>query len=371
MSDALTQSAIPLAKAESARAESDARYRALVQAFSEAVWSYGPITGFEPGTKWWCALTGQSPEEAANEGWFAALHPDDRAPAADAWHRAVAAGLPYDVEYRVRTAAGDYRSFAVRGVPIGEGDDQGWVGTFTDITARQRAQDELRESSQRLQALSRRLLEVQEQERRHLAAELHDEVGQLLTGLNFQLDLATRGEKTAEALAAAKQIVHDLTARVRDLSHRLRPSVLDDLGLAHALDWLADRFRRQSGLYVNLDHCGLEGPLSSAVETAAFRIVQEALTNVARHAGVATADVVVACDAGAVEIRVTDAGRGFDPRAVDPHATGGLSGMRERAEWLGGALQFDSAQGAGVRVVAHLPLDDRNPPEPVRDGRTP
>lgn len=361
MSDVTPSQAEPLAQAESARAESEARYRALVQAFSEAVWSYGPVTGFEPGINWWCSMTGQTQEEASNEGWFAALHPDDRQSAINAWHAAVASGSPYDVEYRVRTAAGDYRTFAVRGVPIGEGVNRGWVGTFTDITARQRAQDELRESSLRLQALSRRLLEVQEQERRHLAAELHDEVGQLLTGLNFQLDLAARGERAAEALTAAKQIVQDLTARVRDLSHRLRPSVLDDLGLAHAMDWLMDRFHRQSGLRVTFHQRGLDGPFPPEVETAAFRIVQEALTNAARHAGVPTANVVLTRDARALEIRVTDDGRGFDPTAIDRHATGGLSGMRERAEWLGGSLRVETAPDAGVRVVAHLPLERSAP----------
>lgn len=371
MADPAPCSAEPSAQAESVCADGEARYRALVQAFSEAVWSYGPIKGFEPGTKWWCGLTGQSPEEAANEGWFTALHPDDRLPATEAWHRAIASGSPYDVEYRVRTAAGDYRTFAVRGVPIGEGENRGWVGTFTDITARQRAQDELKESTRRLQALSRRLLEIQEQERRYLAAELHDEVGQLLTGLNFQLDLAARGERTSEALTAAKQIVQDLTARVRDLSHRLRPSVLDDLGLAHALDWLADRFRRQSGLSVTFDQRGLDGPLSPAVETAAFRIVQEALTNVARHAGVQKADVVLARDAGALEIRVSDSGRGFDPQAIDPHASSGLSGLRERAEWLGGALWIETARGAGVRVVAQLPIEDAIPPARTNEGGAP
>src|SRR3954465_4863957 len=149
----------PLAHAQAALAASEARYRALVQSFSEAVWSYGPVSGFEPGIEWWCALTGQSPEESGNEGWFAALHPDDRARAIEAWRRSVATGTPYDVEYRVRTASGAYRSFAVRGVPTGEGAQRGWVGTFTDITARKLAEAALQETSEHLRALSRRLLE--------------------------------------------------------------------------------------------------------------------------------------------------------------------------------------------------------------------
>jgi PAS domain S-box-containing protein len=345
----------PLAHAQAALAASEARYRALVQSFSEAVWSYGPVTGFEPGIQWWCALTGQTPEESANEGWFAALHPDDREPVTAAWHRAMASGTPYDIEYRVRTAAGDYRSFAVRGVPTGEGPNRGWVGTFTDITARKLAEAALQETSEHLRALSRRLLEVQEQERRFVAAELHDEVGQLLTGLNYQIELAARAG-ASEPLAAARTIVQDLTARVRELSQRLRPTVLDDLGLAPAIAWLIDRMKAQNELTVSFDHRGLEGRLPPAVETAAFRIVQEALTNVARHAGVSAASVVLARDADTLEVRISDAGRGFDAAQVDVHNHGGLSGMRERAAWLGGRLTIETAPRAGVRITASLPI---------------
>jgi signal transduction histidine kinase len=147
-----------------------------------------------------------------------------------------------------------------------------------------------------------------------------------------------------------------LTDRVRALSQRLRPTVLDDLGLGPAIEWLIDRMAAQNELRVTFDQRGLDGRLSPGVETAAFRIVQEALTNVARHAGVPAASIVVARDAGALEVRVSDVGRGFDPAQVNVHQHGGLSGMRERAAWLGGRVTIDAAPGAGVRILASLPI---------------
>src|SRR5262249_55395790 len=148
--------------------------------------------------------------------------------------------------------------------------------------------------------------------------------------LNYQLQLAELSGGT-ESLSTARGIVRDLTDRVRALSQRLRPTVLDDLGLGPAIDWLIDRMAAQNELHVTFDQRGLDGRLPPSVETAAFRIVQEALTNVARHAGISAAAVVVARDADALEVRVSDAGRGFDAARIDMHQHSGLSGMRERA----------------------------------------
>jgi signal transduction histidine kinase len=233
-----------------------------------------------------------------------------------------------------------------------------------DITEAKRSEAKLRQYAEALQALSRRLLDVQETERRALARELHDEVGQSLTLLRLALDQCLQGANPGaqEKLDAAKTILHDLVTRVRRMSLDLRPSMLDDLGLLPALLWQFDRFTSQTGIRVTFTQVGLEerrfGP---HVETAAFRIVQEALTNAARHARVPKVAVHLGAQEGRLQVLVQDDGCGFDPAAALAGAkSSGLRGMHERARLLGGRLQVSSDPGAGTLVTAELPFDPAN-----------
>jgi signal transduction histidine kinase len=210
-------------------------------------------------------------------------------------------------------------------------------------------------SQRRLAALSHRLVDIQESERRDVARELHDEIGQLLTGLRFMVEDRDAGESRTEEMTA---IVNDLIARVRDLSMNLRPLVLDDLGLLPALRWQIDRFETRTGIRVRFQHANLDRRFPPKVEITAFRIVQEALTNVARHAGVASATVEVWANAEALGARIEDEGRGFEMSATPDARSSGLEGMRERSELAGGRLTLDSAPGAGTSISVELPLDD-------------
>ncbi len=232
--------------------------------------------------------------------------------------------------------------------------------------------EQVRAGREHLQALSRQLLEVQEAERRYIARELHDEVGQALTGLKLLLDMSTRlppDEATASArklhdprklhdLREAQAMVNELMALVRDLSLDLRPAMLDDLGLLPTLLWHFERYTTQTPVGVAFKHTGLEGRrFGPEVETAAYRIVQEALTNVARHAGVREVWVRLWADEQTLGVQIEDRGTGFDPKAaLAAGATTGLAGMRERAVLLGGQLRVESAPLAGTRVRAELPL---------------
>jgi signal transduction histidine kinase len=194
---------------------------------------------------------------------------------------------------------------------------------------------------------------LEEAERRHIAKELHDEVGQSLTALKLRLQVASADEQVVEARA----LVDELLTRVSNLSLDLRPAMLDDLGLLPALVWLFDRYTSQTRVQVQFAHAGLEGRVSPVVETAAFRIVQEALTNVARHAAVQTVDVRVWRDGRALSVQIADAGAGFDvAAALAAGRSTGLSGMRERAAALGGKMEIESSREGGTRLTAELPL---------------
>ena len=218
---------------------------------------------------------------------------------------------------------------------------------------REELEIQVRAATNELRQLSRRLLAVQEEERRRLALELHDEVGQVLTALNFQL-AAAQGIDESVSLAEAQTTVQALTEQVRQLSLDLRPAVLDRYGLLVALEWHIDRFRAQTGITVHLRHQGLNQRFAPEVEITAFRVVQEALTNVARHSGEHFATVQVYGD-GSLTLVIRDAGRGFDPASAGPST--GIGGMRERVELLGGRLQVEARPGDGTAIIAEIPAE--------------
>jgi PAS domain S-box-containing protein len=214
---------------------------------------------------------------------------------------------------------------------------------------------------QRLQLLSHRLLEVQENERRHIARELHDEVGQTLTGLKLLLEMSSRlpPDGIQANLDEALGLVNQLAERVDELSLDLRPGMLDDLGLLPALLWHFEHYSKQTGVQVKFQHAGLESRrFEPEVETAAYRIVQEALTNVARHASVGQAEVRCVVTRHMLSLQIRDQGAGFDTQGALASATSsGLLGIRERVTLLEGQLTIDSAPQAGTRLTVELPVD--------------
>jgi PAS domain S-box-containing protein len=225
---------------------------------------------------------------------------------------------------------------------------------YRDITAHKSAESAL-------QAVSSRVLEVQEAERRHLASELHDEVGQVLTGL--RLLLKANKDASVDAIESrfeqAKSIVDDLLATVRKLSFDLRPADLDQFGLLPALLGLFERYTAQTGILVDFKHRDIDQRFVPKVETAAYRVVQEALTNVARHAGVAGVTVRLWMEENKLNLQIEDPGRGFDPDLVmNVVRSSGLFGMSERIALVGGRMTIESAPGSGTTIGAELPVDN-------------
>lgn len=202
--------------------------------------------------------------------------------------------------------------------------------------------ERVRSANDRLAALSHRLLEVQERERRNLARELHDEIGQILTGLTLMLERSKHvaPEASAACVSEAQTLATDLLSRVRNLSLDLRPAMLDDLGLLPALLWHLERYTASTGVKVVFTQRGLPGQrFAAGVETAAYRIVQEALTNVARHSGAHEALINITAAAGVLTLRIEDHGAGFEPDTVLKDAgSSGLIGLRERARLSNGRL---------------------------------
>ena len=220
------------------------------------------------------------------------------------------------------------------------------------------------QNTRALQQLSTRLIGAQEEERRHVGRELHDEVGQALTAVQVELAVAARRLKaegySSPLLTEAEEITHGALQTVRDISQLLHPALLDDLGLSAAIEWQARTFEARHGIRVDVEQDGMAKRLPRAVELAAYRIVQEALTNVAKHARAARCRITLRRQDDDVEISVEDDGRGFDPMDMDTSAPGlGLVSMRERAAQLAGRIALESEQGAGTRVKVKLPVGER------------
>ncbi|MCY7307878.1 MAG: PAS domain S-box protein [Rhodoferax sp.] len=237
-----------------------------------------------------------------------------------------------------------------------------YIGLVRDITDARRITAELQANAQQLQEMSQHVLHAQETERRRIARELHDELGQSLTAMKINLQSSARfkGASTDEMLAENLLIVEDALQQVRRLATALRPSVLDDLGLVPALRGLAEQTATRSGFAVHFHPALPDRRLPPDIETACFRIAQEALTNVARYAKAKRVDIDLFHDRDDLILGVRDDGCGFDVAAMQARARAGSSmgvlGMQERALLLGGTLEIESATNLGSTVRLRCPM---------------
>ena len=214
---------------------------------------------------------------------------------------------------------------------------------------------ELSIKNTQLQILSQRTLDAQENERRHVAIELHDEIGQLITGL--KLILERKNEDPAVLFSEARSVANELLERVREISLDLRPSALDDFGLSAALCDLFKRYTGRSRIAIHHNINPLdEHRFSKNLETTVFRITQEAITNIARHAGVQDALVLLVMQEDLLRITISDGGKGFDAQSRDTGTSSGLSGMRERVRLAGGRFVLQTDPGNGTFILAEFDL---------------
>jgi PAS domain S-box-containing protein len=233
------------------------------------------------------------------------------------------------------------------------------VTTCEDITERKQAEEELRKSREQLRDLTARLSEVEETERQRIARELHDRVGQNLTALSINLSIlysllpSELAVEIGDRLTDSQNLIEETTEVIRTVMAELRPSVLDDYGLLATLRWYGELFAKRTGIPVVVQGEDWSPGLATIIETALFRITQEALTNVARHARATQVTISLDKDAEKTVLSIVDDGIGFDPATL-PGATWGLIAMRERAFTIGGRLDIDSAPGNGTKIRVEI-----------------
>src|SRR5436309_815832 len=358
-------------QAEQAARESEQRYRTLLENAPEAILVHQDGRWIIANRAALKLLHAARVEQLVGRPTLDIVHPDYRAIVRERIEREFATGEPAPLlEQQFIAVDGTVLDVEVVGIPITLAGRQGGQIIVRDITERRQAEQvvrereaEVRRSRERLEALSQRLLKVQENERRLIAQELHDQIGQALTAVKLNLEPLRSGWRAnGFPLDESVAIVEQLMEAVRSMSLELRPSVLDDLGLAAALRWYADRQGRRAGLAVRVRTQLPTERLASDLETACFRVAQEAITNVARHARAKRVEVDARAEDGTLDLTVRDDGTGFDVAAVRGGTTAegsiGLDGMEERVRLLGGDFRIDSQPGTGTTVWARFPLTE-------------
>jgi signal transduction histidine kinase len=236
----------------------------------------------------------------------------------------------------------------------------GHFGIQRDVTDRHLATKQIRASSDQLRALASRLQKVREEERTVIAREIHDELGQALTGLRLDVSWMKRRlphdhEAVAQCASIVQRIDHTLNA-VRRIATELRPSVLDQLGLAAALEWQGHEFATRTGIVVDIDLCADDIPVPDDLGSSAFRILQESLTNIARHASATRVTIRLRLSPKRLKLVVADDGVGIAPERLDGTGSLGLVGMRERALACGGTLDIARGERGGTTITLRVPL---------------
>ena len=356
--------------AQEAARLSQERFESVALAVTQAIWDWD----LDTNTVWWSKgiqkVFGYHPEEVTSqfEWWLERLHAEDTDRVIRAIRQAIDSGSrTWAGHYRFLRKDGSYAAVLDHGYILHNADGRPVrvIGGIRDISERRKAEEALKNSRRRLRALSARLQSAREEERASVAREIHDELGQVLTAIKLNLDWLERkiGERehdrslnpVLDRVVESGEMIDSAIHSVQRIATDLRPGLLDHLGLAAALRQEASRFQKRSGIACTLqlppDSLGL--PRDAA--TALFRIVQEALTNVGRHAQATTVHITLDADAKHVVLQVEDNGRGIHPEAVADSRSVGLLGMQERASVLGGELGIEPITPSGSRITLRLP----------------
>jgi PAS domain S-box-containing protein len=346
---------------------------AIVSAAPDVIFSSQGDGRYEYVSERFHEYTGIPVTPSQGVDWLEYVHGDDVDRIKASWMESLQSGS-YEAEYRMRSKDGIYRWFRSRAVPIRDldGNIVKWYGTCSDIQDSKLLEQSIRDNAAELEKmvdrrtdelrrLSIRLMTMQDQERRRLARDLHDGLGQELAVAKMVLDKmilqkSKSAEPQAETWTQASSIIDNAIQQVRTMSHLLHPPLLDEVGLLSALSWYVEGLAKRSGIETALDVQPGDFPrLGAEVETAVFRIVQEALTNVFRHSEASKVWITLAQREGIIVVAVRDNGKGIgrEIEELQPDSVGvGIGGMKQRAKEFGGELRLSNAHpGALVELM--------------------
>lgn len=312
------------------------------------------------------AITGYSMVEILGRNCSFLQGPDSDANSRTAIRIALQTRQPFHGEllnYR-KNGTAFWNELSITPVFDADGRISQFVGVLRDVTARKRDEEMLRDQARRIESLSRRLLAAQEEMRRRLAADLHDRTSPNLAAVSINIGLLaetlfSRGnDEITERLEDTRALIEDTVASIREISAELRPSLLDYAGLLSAIESYAQHFRRRTGIAVSIHSSAQLPQLTSELESVLFRIFQEALTNVAKHAQATKVEVEIAPGHCSLDLTLSDDGRGFDAGRLGGPSFGsglGLINMKEMAEFAGGSFAFESDVGHGTSIRVRIP----------------
>lgn len=369
--------------------DSEQRMRFCLEAANIGTWDWEIASGAVRWSENMERIHGQQPGSFAGdiESFQEGIRAEDRQRVQQAIQQALEGDGRYNVEYRQLKADGSFVWVEAHGQVIYDSSSRPirMMGVCKDISERKRSEEaikeaheqletrvkertsELAQAQERLRTLSARLLQMQDDERRRIARELHDAAGQILVALKLNLvpveeELQKTNSGLARPIAESLGLIEELSRDLRTMSHLLHPPLLDEAGLHSAVRWYVEGFGERSKIEVDLHLDPRVGRLAAELETAIFRIVQECLTNIHRHSGSSSAGIVITRDTHNVTIEIRDQGKGM-PMPL-PRAGVGIQGMRERVRQLGGHLEIESGAG-GTRVTAIFPANAASPELPA------
>jgi PAS domain S-box-containing protein len=368
----IEQKALALEKANAELAQKNQELDAIVHTAPDIIFSRQPDGSRDYLSARFYDYTGAPANSAVGFGWMEYVHAEDKEQSMAQWMRCVQTGDAYESEYRLRSADGNYRWFRARAVPLRDKDGTilKWYGTCSDIHDSKLLEQSIRENAVELERLvnsrtaelrrlSSRLMTMQDEERRRIAREIHDGLGQELAAAKMIMDGILAKDTTPgmqKAAIEASQLVDRAIQQVRTISHLLHPPLLDEVGLVSALRWFIEGLTERSGIEIQLEVVPPDlRRLKPEYETAIFRIIQEAVTNMFRHSKAHKGKVSMVEKDGSIFVTVQDDGKGLEEEVVQlrPESVGiGIGGMRQRVTELGGSLRLANANpGTIVEVV--------------------